>query len=91
MELNELLTTFENLEHSKVLVFPKKKDLYGFSIIECTLCSDEDGRYYFRLHDHEVHPKIYNTDQLAETIEAIEFQLAFKVPLPIQETPNENQ
>ena len=81
MELNELLTTFEHLEHSNVIVYPTKKDLYGLNRIDCTLCSDEDGRYYFRMHDHPEAEKIYNTNQLPSTIDGIEFQLSFKVPI----------
>ena len=85
MELNELLTSIENIEHSVVIVYPVKKDLYGLNRIDCTLCSDEDGRYYFRMHDNPEAQKIYNTDQIPSTMDGIEIQLSFKLPVPKKE------
>ena len=80
MNLNELLTSIENIEHSTVIVYPKKKTLYGQNRIDCPLCSDENGRYYFQMHDHPEAEKIFNTDQIPKTMESVEFQLAFKIP-----------
>ena len=82
MKLNDLLTSIENIEHSTVIVHPRSRTLYNQNHIPCTLCSDEDGNYYFQMHDHAEAEKIFDTDQLPPTMEYVEIQITFKIPKP---------
>ena len=78
MRLNDLLTNtnFENLEYSNIILYPEGSSSY----MECTLCSDEKGLYFFTLNDDPNGERIYDTSQLPDMIEHIEFRLTFNVP-----------
>lgn len=77
MKLNDLLTSIESIEISTIILYPKAP--FHTDRIDCTLCSDENGEYYFTLNDTPGE-KIFSTDQLPSNIETIEFQLTFNLP-----------
>ena len=80
MKLNELLVSIPNIEHSMIILYPKTKSPFDRHRIDCTLCSDENGNYFFTIDDDPDGEKIFNTDQIPSTIKSVEFQLAFKLP-----------
>ena len=80
MELNKLLTTIENIEHSIIVLYPETNSPFDTHRIECTLCSDDRGKYYFTLNDNPQGKRIYNTTELPPNIKTIEFQITFNIP-----------